>query len=130
MMPKPSVVVFAKDVVRLARFYGAVTAMSPVHSSADHVVLDEERFQIVIHGIRSSVAASIAISAPPIVRENNPIKLCLPVASIEVARQKASALGGSVGPKAKEWEARGFRACDGYDPEGNIFQVREAAAAG
>jgi hypothetical protein len=30
----------------------------------------------------------------------------------------------------KEWSARGFRACDGYDPEGNVFQVREKAAPG
>lgn len=29
---------------------------------------------------------------------------------------------------SKEWEARGFRACDGRDPEGNVLQVREAAA--
>jgi hypothetical protein len=25
----------------------------------------------------------------------------------------------------KEFEARGFRACDGYDPEGNVVQLRE-----
>jgi predicted enzyme related to lactoylglutathione lyase len=39
----------------------------------------------------------------------------------------AAAHGGAVQPAAREWEARGFRACDGHDPEGNIFQVRERA---
>lgn len=126
MTPKPSVVVFARDVIQLARFYGEVAALSAVHSDADHVVLEEERFQVVIHGLPRGVAASIRVTAPPVVRKNNPIKLCLPVASIEAARQKASDLGGWVGPRAKEWEARGFRACDGYDPEGNVFQLRES----
>ncbi len=46
---------------------------------------------------------------------------------IEDARKQAAALGGQVGPKAREWQARGFRACDGFDPEGNVFQVRETA---
>ena len=37
-------------------------------------------------------------------------------------------LGGEVWPVDREWEAasRGFRACDGRDPEGNVFQVRES----
>ena len=31
-------------------------------------------------------------------------------------------------PTTAEWQAseRGFRACDGHDPEGNVIQVREA----
>ena len=47
--------------------------------------------------------------------------------TIEAARQKAATLGGQVAAKAQEWSARGFRACDAYDPEGNVFQVRESA---
>ena len=39
----------------------------------------------------------------------------------------AAALGGQIGPKQKQWTARGFTACDGFDPEGNVFQVRETA---
>ena len=127
MKPKPSVVVFAKSVARLARFYREVADLSAIHTAKDHVVLEEERLQVVIHGIPKTIAATIQITEPPKVREGNPIKLCLPVDSIHVARQKASELGGRVGPKTKEWEARGFRACDGYDPEGNVFQVRESS---
>ena len=56
-----------------------------------------------------------------------PIELFFPVPSIAEARAKAPALGGKVGPKAKEWEARGIRACAGHDPEGNVVQFRENA---
>jgi hypothetical protein len=125
--PKPSAVVFAKNVAKLARFYGAVAEMVEVHNDKDHVVLDEEAFQLVIHGIPKRIAATIEISEPPEVREDTPIKVCLPVSSIEHARLNAAELGGRVGPKGKEWRARGFRACDGWDPEGNVFQVRECA---
>jgi predicted enzyme related to lactoylglutathione lyase len=126
--PKPSAVVFAKSVSKLARFYQEVAEMTEVHKDKDHVVLDDEGFQVVIHGVPRKIAATIQLTEPPQVREGTPIKLCLPVVSIEQARIKAEALGGRVGPKAREWEARGFRACDGSDPEGNVFQVRESAA--
>jgi predicted enzyme related to lactoylglutathione lyase len=125
--PKPSAVIFAKDVSRLAHFYREVIGLKEVHADKDHAVLDERGFQLVIHGIPGRIAAQIEISEPPQVRENTPIKICLPVSRIEEARSKAAGLGGKIGAKNKEWEARGFRACDGYDPEGNVFQVRETA---
>ncbi|MGE0040414.1 MAG: VOC family protein [Vicinamibacterales bacterium] len=125
--PAPSIVVFASDVTRMARFYQEVGGMTPIESASDLVVLEGAGFQVVVHGIPKTIAASIRITEPPTVREDTPIKLCLPVGSIDDARRAAQALGGRVGPKAREWEARGFRACDGYDPEGNVFQVRESA---
>lgn len=126
--PKPSVVIFAKNVIKLAHFYQQVAEMAMLHQDKDHVVLDQDDFQVVIHGIPKKISAQIQITEPPQVREETPIKLCVPVTSIDNARTKATELGGKVGPKGKEWEARGFRACDGYDPEGNVFQVRESAA--
>lgn len=126
--PKPSAVIFAKDIAMLARFYAEVVEMTQAYSDKDHIVLDADAFQLVIHGIPKKVAAQVQISVPPQVRENTPIKICLPVDSIEQARLRAAALGGQVGAKGKEWEARGFRACDGFDPEGNVFQVREGMA--
>lgn len=125
--PKPSAVVFAKDLARLADFYSQVIGMAEVHRDQDHLVLDDAHFQLVVHGIPHDIAARIQITAPAQVRENAAIKLCLPVQAIEQARQAAALLGGMIGPKRQEWEARGFRACDGHDPEGNVFQVRELA---
>ena len=58
-------------------------------------------------------------------REDAPIKLFFPVPSLADARARASALGGRVLPVDREWEARGFRACDALDPEGHVLQLRE-----
>ena len=125
--PKPSAVVFAKDVAGMARFYGHVAGMEEVYGDKDHVVLDGGHFQLVIHGIPAHIAASIEITRPPQIRDAMPIKICLPVHGIDEARTRAAQLGGHIGARAKEWQARGFTACDGHDPEGNVFQVRESA---
>jgi predicted enzyme related to lactoylglutathione lyase len=126
-LPLPSAVVFAKDVARLAAFYEAVAGLVARERAADHVVLETPGFQLVVHGLPQRVAAAIEIGVPPRVRKDTPIKLALPVASIAAARREAAALGGRIAPPARAWEARGFRACDGHDPEGNVFQVRETA---
>ena len=126
--PKPSAVIFAKDIDLMARFYREVAGMVEVHRDKGHIVLNEEGVQIVVHGIPKAIAETFEISKPPVIREATPIKICLPVTSIEYARSRAAELGGGIGPKSKEWTARGFTACDGFDPEGNVFQVRESAA--
>jgi predicted enzyme related to lactoylglutathione lyase len=123
--PKPSAVVFAKDVAKVATFYAELISMSIVHTDPDHIVLDSDAMQLVIHAIPVAVADSISITEPPEVREGMPIKLCLPVASIATARDKAAQLGGNVYLAQDEWQGRNFRACDGYDPEGNVVQFRE-----
>ena len=120
-------VVFAKDINRVARFYEEVFSIPVVHAERDHVVLESPLFQLVIHAIPKKIAESIEITAPPTRRTATPIKLFFFVPSIAEARTRAVALGGELDPKKSEWEARGFRACDGHDPEGNVVQVRENA---
>jgi predicted enzyme related to lactoylglutathione lyase len=126
--PKPSVVVFAKSVPRLATFYREVGELTTVHEDQDHIVLEQESFQVVIHGVPPEFSAQIQITEPPQIREEACMKMCLPVESLGRARLKAAEHGGKLGSRDKEWEARGFRACDGHDPEGNVFQARESAA--
>ena len=36
----------------------------------------------------------------------------------------AAELGGAV--NEREWEFEGAKVCDGHDPEGNVFQLRQA----
>jgi predicted enzyme related to lactoylglutathione lyase len=115
--PKPSAVVFAKDVARVTKFYEELLSMAIVHADEAHIVLDAETFQLVVHAIPKAIAESFEVTIPPQVREEMPVKLCLPVSSIAAARSRAQALGGMVKPEANEWQARSFRACDGYDPE-------------
>jgi len=125
---KPGAVLFARDVTAIANFYGALCALSRTHAQADLVVLESEATQLVIHGVPPHIARKIKVSQPPTPRESVPVKLVFPVASIAAARALAPTLGGKIYPAAKEFQARGFRACDGYDPEGNVLQIREPAA--
>jgi predicted enzyme related to lactoylglutathione lyase len=104
----PSVVLFVHDVERVTAFYRALFRMERVAGDADHTVLELPGFQLVR------------------AHEDSYLKICLPVASIETARAEAATLGGGLLPADREWTARGFRACDGHDPEGNIVQVRES----
>ena len=127
-LPKPSAVIFAKDPARVAQFYRRLFSMADILSDDQHIVLDSENFQLVIHSIPQTIADTVRITEPPAVRSNMPVKLCLPVASIAQARAAAPALGGSIQPPDQAWQSPSFRACDGYDPEGNVIQFRDAAA--
>jgi catechol 2,3-dioxygenase-like lactoylglutathione lyase family enzyme len=118
-------VVFAKDLARMARFYEQMLGMAVLHAEGGHVVLAGSGIELVMHGIPAHIAAQITIADPPAAREETPIKLFFPVPSLAEARARAPALGGRLAPAAKEWSARGFRACDGVDPEGNVLQFRE-----
>jgi len=125
--PKPGAVLFAKSLERLAMFYERTLGMPVARATHGHVVLETETFEFVIHAIPEPIAVAIQISDPPEVREETPIKLLFPVASIDDARAIAATLGGSVAPREREWVSAGRRVCDGHDPEGNVFQLRQAA---
>jgi predicted enzyme related to lactoylglutathione lyase len=122
--PKPSVVVFVADVRRVSTFYRELASMSVVIEDEGYVVMEIEGFQLVIHRLAGEPQVSPAAVR---VREDSYVKLCLPVGSIAAARALAAAHGGAIKSPQHEWEARGFRACDGHDPEGNVIQVRESA---
>jgi catechol 2,3-dioxygenase-like lactoylglutathione lyase family enzyme len=126
-LPKPSVVLFVNDVARMRAFYEQLASMLVVHDADDHAVLEISGMQVVIHALPQAVREQWPVATPPVVREDSYCKLCLPVASIAAARARAEALGGAIQSPSAEWTARGFRACDGHDPEGNVLQVRELA---
>lgn len=124
--PKAGAVLFAKDVACLAAFYAQVLAVVPKHAESEKVVIETQGFLLVIHAVPPAVAADVKIGAPPVLREAVPVKLFLPVRSLAQARIGAQALGGGLKPAEAEWNAADFRACDGFDPEGNVVQFREA----
>jgi predicted enzyme related to lactoylglutathione lyase len=123
--PEASAVLYAKDVTRVATFYANVIGFSITHGEASHVILDSSTFQLVVHAIPAEITAEIEIATPPVRREDTPIKLSFPVARISAVRTAAAKYGGELNAKDREWEFRGRRICDGYDPEGNVIQVSE-----
>jgi catechol-2,3-dioxygenase len=125
LKPMPSVVVFVADVRGMTKFYREIASMTVLIEEEGYAVMEVEGIQLVIHQLAGEPRVSPAAVQ---VREDSYVKLCLPVASIAAARVAAAANGGAIKSADHEWEARGFRACDGHDPEGNVIQVRESAA--
>jgi predicted enzyme related to lactoylglutathione lyase len=127
-LPKHGAVLFAKDLLRVAGFYRELVGMVQTVTEPRLIVLESDVYQLVIHGIPKAVADRIEITSPPERRENTAIKLVFPVRSLAWVRAEAIALGGRVEDAAGEFRARGFVACDGFDPEGNVVQFRELGA--
>jgi predicted enzyme related to lactoylglutathione lyase len=127
LLPRPSAVVFVANVARMTQFYQTLASMARLQEDDQHAVLELEGFQLVIHALQGAPDAAEP-ERQHRVREDAYVKLCLPVESIAAARSLAASLGGTIRPQGSEWKARGFRACDGNDPEGNVLQVRETAA--
>jgi len=74
-------------------------------------------------------ASESAVDGPPQVRQDSYIKPFFPVLNLSEARERAAALGGQLRPAEEEWTARGFRACEAIDPDGNVIQFREEATS-
>ena len=127
MNQKAGAVIFAKNPKLVTAFYRELFSMDETHAEPGLIVLESESLQIIIHGLPKHIAESINIVTPPEPRDDTAIKLVFPVVGISDVRKRALALGGSVKDESNEFVARGFRACDGIDPEGNVIQFREDA---
>lgn len=114
--------IYAKDIQRLADFYGALVAMTPIHQTTELVVLESADFQLVVHAMAEQFAANLVISSPPELRQSA-IRLFFTVPSLATARRHAADQGGSVGEEL--WQGPGFVMANAVDPEGNPFQLRE-----
>jgi predicted enzyme related to lactoylglutathione lyase len=115
---------YAGDIDRLAAFYERVIGFSIANASAERIVLTSPDMQMIIHAMPPHIAPTVTVQSPPVQR-GSPVRLFFTVPSIAAARSVAAALGGEV--FTEQWKGPGFTVCNAMDPEGNIFQVREAA---
>lgn len=122
--PSGGMVIFTRDLDRLAAFYEAVLELRRSDGDATWVGLVGPQ-AVVVHSIPDDVAATFEVTDPPIVRDDAPIKPWFAVASITAARESAPVHGGRVLDPAQEWRFDGWLVCDGIDPEGNVIQLRE-----
>jgi predicted enzyme related to lactoylglutathione lyase len=122
----PGSVIFTHDHRRLAEFYKAVTGLTESYSDDQVTILRSETYELVLHAIRGESA----VEDPPIPREDTYIKPFFVVTSLAEARERAAAFGGKLKPADKEWEARGFRASEAIDPDGNVIQFRCPQSSG
>ena len=123
-------VLYAKDLERIAQFYASVVAIDVERIEKGFAVLGSGPSQLVIVRIPDHIAGAIEIAVPAKPREEMPLKLVFAVDDIARARGRAAALGGAVKAAEHEWKFDGARVCDGHDPEGNIFQIRQTSSPG
>ncbi len=125
-MPGPArngVLIYAKDLAAMARFYTGLLGLRVLLADAEHQVLESDDGQLILHAIPPHIAASFSIASPPELREEQAIKPWFSVPSLAQAEQAAPALGGRLfGPAYTVQDMTLRNACD---PEGNILQLRE-----
>lgn len=120
-------VIYVKDVARVGAFYAKVAELTLSLPEPGYASLESPALQLFIVAMNPDIAATVEIAQPPVPREDTALKFIFPVASLAQARRLAAESGGTLKPVEAEWEFNGYRHCDGHDPEGNVFQLRERA---
>jgi predicted enzyme related to lactoylglutathione lyase len=125
-MLQQGLVVFAKNKKRVSAFYQHTLGLIVEESDTSHDLLRGQGYEVVIHTIPRKYAAGISISKPPEPRQETPFKPTFVVSSLAAVRTAAEATGGHLKPEAGAWHFRGHMVLDGWDPEGNIVQFKQA----
>jgi predicted enzyme related to lactoylglutathione lyase len=125
---KAGALIYAKNLERVSTFYQQLLGMKLLTADAQHHVIESLDMQLIIHAIPPHIAASFDITTPPLPREEQAIKLFFTIASLAMAADVAASLGGAL--FGQEYARRGFTVRNGFDPEGNIFHVRELKSEG
>ncbi len=119
-------VVFAKNKKRVSAFYQQTLGLEVLESEPSHDLLRGHGYEVVIHTIPRKFAAEIKISKPAEPREETPFKPTFVVNSLALVRKAAESTVGYLKPEAGAWHFRGHTVLDGWDPEGNIVQFKQA----
>ena len=111
--------IFAKDMDRMTAFYrdGLGLRLIPETHQDGWVEFEAGGCLLALHAIPAEIAKDIDITSPPLPRSHTPMKLVFETRDLEVARNHLLSQGAIM----REPSTRG--ACDGLDPEGNVFQI-------
>jgi catechol-2,3-dioxygenase len=125
---RSGLVIFAKDLQRVADFYMKTLTLQVVEQDESYIVLHAEGIEIVVLQIRPEISAGITISDPPEVREGTPFKPAFIVDSFSDIREIIVEAGGTLQPMQAAWQFQNTLVLDGTDPEGNVVQFRQMLA--
>lgn len=125
-MLQQGLVVFAKNKKRVSSFYQQTLGLEVQESDTSHDLLRGHGYEVVVHTIPRKYAESITIAKPPEPREETPFKPVFVVYSLAEVRRAVEATGGYLKPESGAWRFGGHIVLDGWDPEGNIVQFRQA----
>jgi len=119
-------VVYAKDLDRMVAFYTALGLKVDESARGDYAVLIGPTLELSIVQVPQHVVSQIELSDPPRARESTPIKLVFVVSSIDETLEVTRLIGGRMKEGSRRWQFRGHSVQDAIDPEGNVYQLREA----
>lgn len=125
-MPGPAragLLIYAMEINRLVQFYESVVGATLKHRTEEIAVLQSPDIQLVIHQAPPAYSENLEVTSPP-VRRASALKFFFTVPSIAEASVIARKYGGGI--DHEQWQGPGFVVRNGYDPEGNIFHLREA----
>jgi predicted enzyme related to lactoylglutathione lyase len=123
--PVAGAIIYAADPARLSDFYCRVQGFVLMHSDDEHFRLRLSTCELVILTTAESRAVANDPSSSPTPRNQVAIKPVFYVRDLEAVRNVARELGGVLNASNQEWRFEDSIVCDGYDPEGNIFQLRQ-----
>lgn len=118
-----SIVLWVENLAAAKSFYQELLSASVLDDSATFVRVASPANEVLLHLVPQKYREGIA--TPPEVRELASMKPIFPVASIAEARMAVADLAGQVYSADTEQVYAGSRYCDGFDTEGNVFQVAE-----
>jgi catechol 2,3-dioxygenase-like lactoylglutathione lyase family enzyme len=118
-----TVMIFAKDLKKMADFYHDALGLPliPGPLAPGWIEFDAGGVRLALHALAPRAAKQIEITTPPRAREETPLKLVFEVHDLAATRRRLMARGATM------FEPRSWGACDGLDPEGNVFQLIEPA---
>ena len=125
-MSQQGLVVFAKNKKRVSAFYQQTLDLDLAETATSHDLLRGHGYEVVVHTIPRKYAASMTITKPPVPRQDSPFKPTFVVVSLKAVRSAAQATGGYLKPDSGAWHFRGHVVIDGWDPEGNVVQFKQA----
>ena len=110
-------------------FYTKLFGFSIRELTDKFAALEKEQTELV--SLKTEISTNLIKAERQIKRrESTPIKSVFFVNEpVEKIRDLAQSLGGGFKESKSEWKFNGYVVCDGWDPEGNIFQVRSLKSA-
>jgi catechol 2,3-dioxygenase-like lactoylglutathione lyase family enzyme len=117
-------IIFVKDLEKMATFYRDGLGLRPIRerSQPGWLELQAGPGLLALHAIPPSIADAIEITLPPAARDEGAIKLVFEAPDLAAARDHLTAHGALMG------QPHAWGACDGTDPEDNVFQIVETGS--
>jgi predicted enzyme related to lactoylglutathione lyase len=119
-MPLAGVMLFVKDLPRLAAFYRDVLGLEPIEATRlpDWVEYGGDGARFSLHAIPAALAAGIRIDSPPRPREHGGSKLTFAVRDVDTTLASIEAMGLPI-------LRRPWGGVEAVDPEGNVFALQK-----